>query len=124
VAWLVERLDQATPGRITLEQNEGGRLPAEVELAIFRVAQEALSNAVRHGNAPITVRFWAGRDNASLVIDDSGPGIRPEASETAQGVGRFGLVNMHQRAEQIGALLYVRRRPTGGTRVTLDWRDA
>jgi signal transduction histidine kinase len=122
--WLVERLDQATPGRITLEQNEGGRLPAEVELAIFRVAQEALTNAVRHGSPPITVRFRAGRDGASLSIDDAGPGIGPEAAETAQAAGRFGLLNMQQRAEQIGALLDVRRWPTGGTHVALEWRAA
>jgi signal transduction histidine kinase len=122
--WLVDRLDQATPGRITLEQNEGGRLPTEVELAIFRVAQEALANAVRHGSAPITVRFRAGRDRASLSIDDAGPGIGPEAAETAQAAGRFGLLNMQQRAEHIGALLDVRRWPTGGTHVALEWRAA
>jgi signal transduction histidine kinase len=122
--WLVERLDQATPGRITLEQNEGGRLPAEVELAIFRVAQEALANAVSHGSPPITVRFRADRDRASLSIDDAGPGIGSEAAETAQAAGRFGLLNMQQRAEQIGALLDVRRWPTGGTHVALEWRAA
>lgn len=122
--WLVDRLDQATPGRITLEYNDGGRLPAEVELAIFRVAQEALANAVRHGSPPIIVRFQAGSDRASLSIDDAGPGIGADAAETAQEAGRYGLLNMQQRAEQVGALLDVRRWPTGGTHVALEWRAA
>ena len=120
--WLVDRLDQATPGRITLEQNDGGRLPPEVELAIFRVAQEALANAVRHGQPPITVRFQAATERASLSIDDAGPGIGSDAAETAQHAGRFGLLNMQQRAEQVGALLDIRRWPTGGTHVALEWR--
>lgn len=121
--WLVERLDQATPGGITLERTDGGRLPAEVELAIFRVAQEALANAVRHGQPPISVRYAASADRASLVIDDAGPGIAPGAAEVAQRTGRFGLLNMQQRAEQVGALLDVRRWPTGGTHVTFEWRS-
>jgi signal transduction histidine kinase len=120
--WLVDRLDQAAPGRITLEQNDGGRLPPDVELAIFRVAQEALANAVRHGQPPITVRFQAATERASLSIDDAGPGIGSDAAETAQHAGRFGLLNMQQRAEQVGALLDIRRWPTGGTHVALEWR--
>ncbi|MEX2136993.1 MAG: ATP-binding protein [Chloroflexota bacterium] len=122
LAWLVDRLDQATPARITLAQNDAGRLPPEVELAIFRVAQEALGNAVRHGIPPIVVRFQAGSGRASLSIDDAGPGIGPDAVQGAQQAGRFGLLNMQQRAEQVGALLDVRRWPGGGTHVALEWR--
>lgn len=120
--WLVDRLDQATPGRISLERTDGGRLPGEVELAIFRVAQEALANAVRHGQPPITVRYTASADRASLSVDDAGPGIEPDAAEVAQRAGRFGLLNMQQRAEQVGALLDVRHWPSGGTHVVFEWR--
>lgn len=120
--WLVDRLERVAPGRITLEQNDGARLPPEVELAIFRVAQEALGNAVRHGSPPIVVRFQAAGDRASLSIDDAGPGIGSDPGEAAQQNGRFGLLNMQQRAEQVGALLDIRRWPTGGTHVGLEWR--
>jgi signal transduction histidine kinase len=120
--WLVDRLERVAPGRITLEQNDGARLPPEVELAIFRVAQEALGNAVRHGSPPIVVRFQAAGDRASLSIDDAGPGIGSDAGEAAQQTGRFGLLNMQQRAEQVGALLDIRRWPAGGTHVGLEWR--
>jgi signal transduction histidine kinase len=98
------------------------RLPPDVELAFFRIAQEALGNAVKHGKAPITIRYRASEGAASLAVDDAGPGIAPEAAEPEEGTGRFGILNMRQRAEQIGALLDIRRWPTGGTHVALEWR--
>lgn len=119
--WLVERVSRLAGGEVRLERADQVRPPAEVELAFFRVAQEALSNAVRHGRPPIVVRYWTSPSSASLSIDDAGIGINTtEAAGTA--VGHFGLLNMRQRAEQIGALLDVRRWPQGGTRVTLEWR--
>ncbi len=120
--WLVERLERVTPGRITLEHNDGTRLPADVELAIFRVAQEALGNAVRHGAPPIVVRFSVVGGRASLSVDDAGPGIGADAMGAAQQAGHFGLLNMQQRAEQVGALLDIRAWPGGGTHVGLEWR--
>jgi two-component system sensor histidine kinase DegS len=93
-----------------------------VELAFFRVAQEALSNAVKHGRAPIVVRYQATESGVSLSVDDAGPGIAPDAGVVVEGSGHFGLLNMQQRAEQIGAILDIRRWPTGGTHVALEWR--
>jgi signal transduction histidine kinase len=121
--WLVERVGRLAGGEVRLERADQVRPPAEVELAFFRVAQEALSNAVRHGRPPITVRYWTTPSSASLAIDDSGAGIAPAAETAGTATGHFGLLNMHQRAERIGALLDVRRWPTGGTRVTLEWRS-
>jgi len=94
----------------------------DVELAIFRVAQEALANAVKHGSPPIVVRYRSTPSGISLAIDDAGPGIADDAPETAEQTGRFGLLNMAQRAEQIGAILDVKRWPGGGTHVALEWR--
>ncbi len=119
--WLVERVSRLAGGEVRLERSDQVRPPATVELAFFRVAQEALSNAVRHGRPPIVVRYWTSPTSASLSIDDAGAGITTtEAAGSA--AGHFGLLNMRQRAEQIGALLDVRRWPSGGTRVTLEWR--
>ncbi len=120
--WLVLRIERLAGGEVRLERADGTRPPAEVELAIFRVAQEALSNAVKHGRPPIVVRYSTSREGASLTVDDAGPGIEPDAGETAPGTGHFGLLNMQQRAEAIGAILDVRRWPGGGTHVKLDWR--
>lgn len=121
--WLVTRVEPLAGGQVRLERIDTSRPPANVELAVFRVAQEAVSNAVRHGRTPITVRYQvtdAGR--VSLSVEDAGPGIDPQQAEAAQQAGHFGLANMQQRAEQIGALLDVRRWPGGGTHVAMEWR--
>lgn len=120
--WLVLRIERLSGGEVRLERADGTRPPADVELAFFRVAQEALGNAVKHGAPPIVVRYRATEAGASLSVDDAGPGIVPDAAETAEREGRFGLMNMHQRAEAIGAILDIRRWPSGGTHVALEWR--
>ncbi|MDQ3937344.1 MAG: histidine kinase [Chloroflexota bacterium] len=119
--WLVERVARLAGGEVRLERTDQVRPPPEVELAFFRVAQEALSNAVRHGRPPIVVRYWTSASGASLSIADSGAGFDPTRMGDV-GEGHFGLLNMRQRAEQIGALLDVRRWPSGGTQVALEWR--
>jgi len=50
------------------------------------------------------------------------PGIEADAGAVAERGGHFGLMNMQQRAEAIGAILDVRRWPGGGTHVALEWR--
>ena len=121
--WLVGRFKSLADGEVRLERADPRRPPANVELAVFRIAQEALANAVKHGKSPIAVRYRVADDGGvSLSIDDSGPGIEPGAAEDALQAGRLGMANMQQRAQQIGALLDVRRWPTGGTHVALEWR--
>lgn len=121
--WLVERVEPLAGGPVKLERSDPTRPPATVELAVFRVAQEALTNAIKHGRPPIEVRYDVRSDGrVTLAIDDAGEGIASEAADEAPHQGHFGLVTMQQRAEQIGALLDVRRWPGGGTRVALEWR--
>ena len=120
--WLVLRIERLAGGEVRLERADGTRPPPDVELAFFRVAQEALANAVKHGQPPIVVRYRATDSGASLSVDDAGPGIEPDAGAVAERGGHFGLLNMQQRAEAIGAILDVRRWPGGGTHVALEWR--
>ena len=119
--WLVERVSRLVGGEVRLERGDQVRPPPDVELAFFRVAQEALSNAVRHGRPPIVVRYWTSASGASLSIDDAGGGFDPVRLGDPRD-GHFGLLNMRQRAEQIGALLDIRRWPSGGMQVSLEWR--
>jgi hypothetical protein len=114
-------MEHLAGGEVRLEQDDGSRLPPDVELAFFRVAQEALANAVKHGRPPIVVRYRASAGGATLTVDDAGPGIATGAAEAAPAAGHFGLLGMQQRAEQIGALLDVRRWPTEAP-TALDWR--
>lgn len=122
--WLCGRLGSATD-EISLDRLDvESRLPADVELAVFRVAQEALSNAVRHGAAPMVVRYRAREGWVELEVDDSGAGLAEGAAEMAEQTGHLGLLNMTQRAEAVGARLAIRRRPGGGTRVSFIWERA
>ncbi len=121
--WLVARVRPMAGGEVRLERTDPSRPPSAVELAVFRVAQEALANAVKHGKTPITVRYHVDEaGHVSLTVDDAGPGIDLKAAESALASGHLGMANMQQRAEQIGALLNVRAWPSGGTHVGLEWR--
>ena len=120
--WLTERFQSLAGGPVYLEvARDPERLPPNVELALFRVAQEALANAVKHGAPPIVVRYRSGGTWAELDVDDCGPGLESGAAGLAEQTGHLGLLNMAQRAEAIQADLRIGRRPGGGTRVSIVW---
>lgn len=88
-------------------------LPDEVELVVFRVAQEALTNVARHAGASTVELTLAPRaDEVELTVADDGVGIPPGADGT-------GLRGMRERAALVGGSVEVRRRDGGGTRVAL-----
>jgi len=96
-------------------------IPTEVKFVLYRIAQEALTNATKHAAAShITVRL-AGRRGGELIqldIRDDGRGFAPGAVP----VGHFGLGMMRERAREIGAILRIRSRSGHGTRVVVGWR--
>lgn len=114
--WLTERLGRLAGTTIDLERFDDGRPPLEVEHAIFRVAQEALANAARHGRPPIAVRYEADAVHASLVVSDAGDGalVKPR-----DGRG-LGIVGMRERAHAIGADFEMAQ-TAHGMKVTLVW---
>jgi signal transduction histidine kinase len=116
--WLAERGRRTTGAEITVTYEGAIRPPAEVELATFRIAQEALANAIRHGEPPIVVRYHTSGDHVRLSIDDAGQGFAAHAPGRD---GRHGLLNMSQRAAQIGARLDFLHRPDNGTKVAVEW---
>ena len=120
--WLVGQVTAATGEEIRLERSDPSRPPPGVELAVFRVAQEAISNAVKHGGPPIVVRYTTSQSAASLSVDDAGSGLDVGRVRVEPQPGHYGLASMQQRAEQIGALLSIRAWPGGGTRVSLEWK--
>jgi two-component system, NarL family, sensor kinase len=87
-------------------------LPAAVEVAALRIAQEATTNVVRHAGArSCAVVLDVGAEGLALRVDDDGAGVRAGA---VQGVG---LASMRERAEEIGGTVAVGGRAGGGTRV-------
>jgi signal transduction histidine kinase len=90
--------------------------PAERE-ALVRIACEAVTNAVRHGGAPL-VRVQLQRGDGHevrLLIADSGSGFDPKAAGAAS--GGFGLVSMRERARGVGGRFRVWSAPGRGTSV-------
>lgn len=122
--WLVDRVSTRAGAAIRLELEEDLRPPPAVELAVYRVAQEALVNAIKHGRPPVMVRYVATADAASLSVEDAGPGMSGEAQRRAVREGRLGLMSMAQRAEAIGGKLILASREGGGTRIDLEWTAA
>jgi two-component system sensor histidine kinase DegS len=93
------------------------RLPAEVELALFRIAQEAVSNARRHGAASrAQVSLTVSRGVAELLVVDDGRGFLCEPG-ISWPVGGEGLPGMRERAELLGGTLLVESAPGAGTRI-------
>ena len=98
--WLVLRIERLAGGEVRLERAEGVRPPADVELAIFRVAQEALGNAVKHGRPPIIVRYRSSGEGRLALRRRRRPGHRrPTPASAPRRAATYGLLNMHQRAE-------------------------
>jgi len=119
--WLTTRVGRLAGTSIELVRFDTERPPIEVEHAVFRVAQEALANATRHGRPPIRVRYDAGARRARLLVTDAGAGL---AEDDPLSVERgLGLVGMRERAHAIGAALDVGSSPSG-TRVALVWPAA
>jgi len=86
-------------------------LPAAVEVAVYRITQEALTNVARHAQAHSCVVHLAVNEEVGLEIVDDGVGI-PE--ERGAGVG---LASMRERASELGGSCVVEAAPEGGTRV-------
>jgi PAS domain S-box-containing protein len=90
-------------------------LSADVSLALFRVLQEALTNAVKHAGAPrFGVRLRGSRDAIELEVSDAGVGFDPQAAMSGHGLG---LVSMTERLHLVGGELHIDSRPGAGTRV-------
>ncbi|WP_437193727.1 sensor histidine kinase [Planctomicrobium sp. SH527] len=96
------------------------QLPMEVEYHLLRIAQEAISNTVRHADAKhlhVTLTFRSGR--IRLVIKDDGRGFQVAGAE-GRLPGHYGLIGMRERAIQIHGILELQSSPSGGTTVQID----
>jgi len=98
------------------------RPPSAAELAVFRIAQEAVSNALRHADAhEVRIEGRIEPDLIHLAIVDDGVGLRSEVIRAAGRRGRLGLASMRRRAEAIEAELSVDG-SSHGTTVRIVWQ--
>jgi signal transduction histidine kinase len=91
------------------------RLAPEIETNLYRMAQEALNNIVKHADASRAALIFEKRGrHAVLIIEDNGKGFDPEQQAAADARG-LGLVSMRERAALVGGTLEIESRPGEGT---------
>jgi len=99
-----------------------GALSSETQMSLYRVAQEALNNMVKHSRAPET-RIALKRESAGvrLTVTDNGRGFDPQAAKASEVPGGarpgFGLNAMAERLRLLGGALTIRSAPEHGTTV-------
>ena len=129
---LLRQLGEAVTGRTGVPVTvtvEGQRvLPSEVHVSLYRIAQEALNNVVKHAEArqvAVSLRCTPfcfreneqRRDCVELQVSDDGRGFDPSSVPH----DRLGLGIIHERAQAIGATLKIASRPGHGTQITISW---
>jgi PAS domain S-box-containing protein len=117
--WYVEGFARRSGIRVTLEVPEDlRRLPHDEEIALFRVAQECLTNVHRHSGSPtVRIRMAQERELLSLEIADEGRGLQAAGEETAAGGRRIGvgLLGMRERLRNLGGELEIESDGQGTT---------
>lgn len=108
----------AIQGR-TVVQGSAYPLPIETEEQLYRIAQEAVSNAVKYARSEtIWVELLYAVDSVRLTIRDEGQGFSLCAPKPLSASG-FGLISMRERAQKIGAQFAIAAEPGPGTQVTI-----
>ncbi len=113
---------QTAEDDLTLAFSQAGtpeRLPPEDEIALYRIAQEALNNARQHGEAQhISLSVAFSDDAVRIAVQDDGQGFKaPRRMTDLTAEGHFGMMGMYERAALIGAQLQVDSAPGSGTTV-------
>jgi two-component system sensor histidine kinase UhpB len=115
--WFVDRIPEGRPtAHLALDAGEASRLSPDVKTAAFRIAQEAVTNVLRHAKARnVWVTLVARAAELELSVRDDGEGFDVRTSRApADG---FGLSSMEERARLVGGRLEIRAAPGAGTEV-------
>ncbi len=121
LSWHIGNLPYPENIRITFEEDIGtARFPESVELACFRIIQEALNNALRHAEpTEIKVKIYSTADHLCLAVDDDGRGFDPDIQlEPNEQWISLGLIGIRERIAQLGGSLTIDSKPNAGTQVS------
>ncbi|WP_329148079.1 sensor histidine kinase [Streptomyces sp. NBC_01456] len=123
VEQLSDLMDQVRGAGLPVDfrvEGEPRELPSSVELTVYRIAQEALTNTRKHGGPHVraTVRVSYRDEDLELLVEDDGRGAQQECYEEggADGLGH-GLIGMRERVGMVGGSLTAGPRPGGGFRI-------
>jgi signal transduction histidine kinase len=116
-SWYVDGFNKRSPIQVRLELPQGDRLPASVEIVLFRVLQESLTNITKHaGSATVDVLLQVDQDAILLSVRDYGKGISAERLAKMNGSGSdvgVGIAGMRERLKELGGRLEIESDPAG-----------
>lgn len=117
--FLAQGIEQRTGIKIRVNGQLRTRLPVAAEIAIYRIAHEALNNAVRHGGgvSSVNITLEQGANEIRCVISDEGAGFDVDAVLAPGGRRGLGLLGMRERANVAGGTCQITSKPGQGTRV-------
>lgn len=125
--WYVDRVtERAGLASCFNAEMVGARLAPEVETACFRIAQEALTNVLRHAEATtVSVQVKHCESGLHLVVKDDGLGFDVRAPMSGTGVNAsLGLQGMHERAAALGGVVEIKSKPGDGAEVHVSFPQA
>jgi signal transduction histidine kinase len=120
IHFLAEGISKRANLPIHIEAKFSGRLPGTVEIALYRVVQEALTNAVKHAKAKnVWIRAWLQDQVLHCSIRDDGAGFDTHAAQATSGRKGLGLIAMRERLSAIGGTLCMESSQRSGTELLI-----
>jgi signal transduction histidine kinase len=117
---LADTFREQTGIGVEVEARTGDRLPAEIETALYRIVQEALTNVVKHAQAKrVSIVVTRKHRSVAALIEDDGGGFEPDGEAKGEGHG-LGLVGMRERVSLLGGRLAVETAIGVGTTVVAE----
>ncbi len=117
--WYAKKFTARSGIRVTVRGDENWRCGPEIELALFRIAQEALNNVARHAQARhVAIELREIGPHIVLTIEDDGVGFDREADRTEK--AGYGFITMRERAEAVGGTFALQSESGKGTRITVS----
>ena len=115
-------MDLEEDGRDSVATSSGERLPSDLEIVCFRVAQESVTNVLRHASAQrLRVIIARNGSHVRLAVRDDGRGFdAPSALDSAAAQGHLGVVGMRERVRARGGTFQVASRPGQGTAIEVE----
>ncbi len=120
IRFLAEGISKRANLPIHIDAAVSGRPPSAIETTLYRIVQEALTNAVKHAKASnVWIRAW--RENLALCcsIRDDGAGFNTQQSQRAPLRKGLGLIAMQERVSAIGGTLQIESQPDHGTELSI-----
>jgi signal transduction histidine kinase len=120
IRFLAEGISKRANLPVHIEARFSGRLPGTIETALYRVVQEALTNAVKHAKAKnIWIRAWLKDQVLHCAIRDDGTGFDAQAAQATPGRKGLGLIAMRERLSAIGGTLWIESSQRSGTELLI-----